>query len=274
MEQLVVVATSDVHSPRYLMHYMSALARHSGECSAARLVVWAGDMVERGRVSALRPVVEVTRRRCPSARIVAVFGNEEYMDRENEFVRRYPQVVWLNDTYITLETRGLRIAIYGTRGAIDRPTPWQRRHIPGIERVYAERVRRLREEVKRLKSQGYYVIAVMHYAPTRLTIEGEDPSIWPYMASLAMEAAIRDAKPDLVIHGHAHHAKRLEAWINGTYVVNVAFPARGDVTVLRVPMSRAAYAEAGAGDESSTGGEAQPAATESQPPSGGSPQSG
>lgn len=234
---LLVAATSDVHSPRYLLEFIAALGRHRDACGRVRLFIFAGDMVEKGRVAALEPVVKAVRSSCRSARIVAVFGNEEYMDRETLFVERYKDVVWLNDNYMTLEYGGYRVAVYGTRGAIDRPTPWQRRNIPGIHRIYSERVSRLRETVSALRRKGYYVIVVTHYAPTRKTVEGEDPKIWPYLASTAMERAIEESKPNLVIHGHAHHARRLEALVGETLVVNVAFPARRDIVLLDVPMS-------------------------------------
>jgi len=230
---LAIMATSDVHSPRFLLHYMGALSRHREECSSVELVLWAGDMVEKGNVGALRSVLEATKRICSRARIVAVFGNEEFMDREHEFVKRYPEVIWLNDNYyIFVSSKGEEIAIYGTRGSLDRPTRWQRKHIPGIEMIYKERVERLRKIVKELKKNYKKVVVLMHYAPTYATLEGEDKSIWPEVGSLLMEAAIREVKPTIVIHGHAHNSKRLEAHTNGVRVINVAFPARKDIVIL------------------------------------------
>jgi len=235
---MLFAATSDVHSPRHLLEFVGALGRHSPICRSIRIFFFAGDMVEKGNVAALAPVVQAVKAKCPAARIVAVFGNEEYMDRESEFIRRYSDVVWLNDSYMTFEYGDLRVAVYGTRGALDKPTTWQARNIPNIRRIYAERVRRLRETVARLKRQGFEVIVVMHYAPTVLTIEGEDPRIWPYLSSREMERAIRETQPELVIHGHAHRAKRLEATLGATRVINVAFPARRDIVILEAPMSR------------------------------------
>lgn len=231
---MLLVAVSDVHSPRYLMEYMSALSRHRGECRGAAAVIWAGDMVDRGNVAALKPVITVTRNMCGSTRILAVYGNEEYFDREKLFASRYPEVLWLDDTYTVIEAGGEPVAVYGTRGALDEPTTWQRRHIPSIRLIYRRKVEKLRETVKLLRRRGYRVVVVMHYAPTTLTLEGEDPSIWKYMASREMEQAIIETKPDLVIHGHAHNSRRLEAELDGVRVVNVALPARHDVTVIQV----------------------------------------
>ncbi len=232
---LTVMATSDIHSPRFLLHYISALSKHKQDCGRVELVLWAGDMVEKGNVNALRSVVEATKRFCNNAKILAVFGNEEYVDREAEFIKRYPEIIWLSDNYyVFVSASGEEVAIYGTRGSLDRPTKWQRRHIPGIEKIYRERAERLKEVVSQLKKKYSKVIVVMHYAPTYLTLEGEDKRIWPEVGSLMMESAIRKAQPLLVIHGHAHNSKRLEARINGTRVINVAFPARKDIVILTI----------------------------------------
>ncbi len=234
MVEVIVAATSDVHSPRYLLEFIAVLSRRREECRSVDLFLWAGDMVERGNVQALRPVLEAVRSSCPKARIVGVFGNEEYMDKEHKFMKMYPEVIWLNDTYMTFEKAGRKIAIYGTRGSLDEPTPWQRRHIPAIRRIYHERAVRLERVVRELKEKGYTVLTLMHYAPTRATLEGEDLKIWPYMASREMEKAILASKPDIVIHGHAHNSVKLEAQLDGIRVYNVAFPARRDILVIRL----------------------------------------
>jgi len=213
---------------------MASLSRRAEDCKKASLVIWAGDMVERGRVEALRPVLEATQRKCPRAQIVAVFGNEEYMDREHEFARAYDNVVWLNDSYIVVEEKGKSIAIYGSRGALDRPTRWQRRNIPGIETIYKRRAERMKTVLSRLRNRTDIVIVVTHYAPTYLTLEGEKQEIWPELGSRAVEKALLKARPDIAIHGHAHNSRRLEAMLDGIRVLNVAFPARKDVTIVKL----------------------------------------
>lgn len=229
-----IIAVSDVHSPRYLLHYMSALSRHKSDCETATILIWAGDMVDKGRINALQQVVAVTRRICGHKSIVAVFGNEEYMDLERKFIEKYNDIIWLNDSYMTLNVNGICYGIYGTRGALDRPTRWQERNIPNIRLIYRLRVERLRKTLQKLRTVCQKIIVVMHYAPTYATLEGEDEKIWPEIGSKAMEEALLEVKPDIVIHGHAHKSKRLEVDIQGIRVYNVALPARGDVTVIEV----------------------------------------
>ncbi|NOZ88799.1 MAG: metallophosphoesterase [Crenarchaeota archaeon] len=225
---------SDVHSPRYLMEYIARLSESKQLCADTQLVLWAGDMVDKGRVNALRPVVQATRRFCPQAHIVAAFGNEEYMDREHSFVEHYPEVEWLNDRYITLEVSGLRVAVYGSRGVIDKPTTWQQKHIPGIRIIYAKRLQRMRETLDRLRQEGYIVVLLTHYAPTYATLEGEDPKIWAYLGSRHAEKVLLETKPRLAVHGHAHHSKRTRARVGETLVVNVALPANHKLTFIDI----------------------------------------
>ena len=225
-----VLAVSDVHSPRYLLEFTAALARRSHDCKTVDAVVLAGDMVERGKVEALKPVLDAIKSKCAGKPVMAVFGNEEFIGTEDKYVKRYPDVIWLNDSYTVLNG----VAVYGTRGSLDRLTRWQRRHMPWLEKVYRERVRRLEEAVVSLKNEYGKVIVVMHYAPTYATLVGEPQTIWPEMGSRLMEAAIARTKPDLVIHGHAHRSRKLEAVIGGVRVVNVAFPARRDLVLLDV----------------------------------------
>jgi Icc-related predicted phosphoesterase len=75
---------------------------------------------------------------------------------------------------------------------------------------------------------------VTHYAPAYLTLEGEDPRIWPELGSRTMEKALLEARPDIAIHGHVHKSKLLEASLDGIRILNVAFPARGDIVVIEL----------------------------------------
>jgi Icc-related predicted phosphoesterase len=216
------------------MQYMSSLSSKKQLCRDALALVWAGDMVDKGRVHALQPVVSYTRRLCGDKRVIAVFGNEEYMDLENEFMKRYSNIIWLNDNYLKLEVEGKCIAFYGTRGALDEPTRWQKRHIPNIRAIYKAKIERLRSIGKRLRNECDILIIISHYVPTYVTLEGEKREIWPQLASKEMEKAILEVKPDIVIHGHAHNSKKLEAHLDGIRVYNVALPARRDITVIEI----------------------------------------
>ncbi len=215
-----MAATSDIHSPRYLPLLREATVSYQGSPCA---LILAGDLVDRGIVSSLKPVLDILRGKFPETPIIAVFGNEEYHDREDEFRRGYPEITWLDDDYTILECGEENLAIIGTRGALQRPTRWQRRHMPWLERVYRERpaiIARLIDEARREASR---VVLVSHYALSRKTIEGEPPRIWPELYSPLMEKVVVEKKPDAAIHGHAHNGKPY-AIVAGVPVYNVALP--------------------------------------------------
>ncbi len=229
MPGLTVVATADVHSPRYLSLLKAGLVEAPRECS---LVVWAGDMVLRGRLEALEPVLEAFRKKYPGTPIVAVFGNEEYWGMEEAFREEYPDVVWLDDEYRVLDLDGAKVAVVGTRGALDRPTSWQRRNKPELWEVYAKRPRVVEDLVARARGEADLVILVSHYALTFKTVEGEPRRIWPEMGSRRMEETVRRSRPDLAIHGHAHNARQTHVRIDGVPVYNVSLPAMKHLAVI------------------------------------------
>jgi len=223
-------ATSDVHSPRYLGLFKAALEADEPRC--ARLILLAGDMVDRGSVEALAPVLELINGRYPGVPVAAVFGNEEYHDREELFRRRYPTVAWLDDEYRVFDVEGASVAVVGTRGALARPTRWQRRNMPWLARVYRERPRLVAELIRRARSEADKVILLSHYALARATIEGEPPSIWPELYSPEMERVIAREKPDAAVHGHAHRGKP-QASVAGVPVYNVALPLNKRIVAVR-----------------------------------------
>jgi len=222
-------ATSDVHSPRYLQLLREAI--EADNACGARLVLLAGDMVDRGSVEALAPALGLLRRRYPGARIVAVFGNEEYHDREAAFRHRYPEVAWLDDEYSVFDVGGESVAVVGTRGALARPTRWQRRHMPWLERVYRERPRVVAELIRRARREADKVILLSHYALARATIQGEPLSIWPELYSPDMEKVVAREKPDAAVHGHAHRGTP-HATVAGVPVYNVALPLNKRIVVV------------------------------------------
>ncbi len=223
-----VLAVGDVHSPDYLGLYASSIRRVGREVN---VVLWAGDMVRRGRVEALEPVLKITREVFPKAPIVSVFGNEEYVGLEELFRKRYPEVIWVDDDYVVLEVRGCRFGVVGTRGALERPTRWQRKNMPELWRVYRKRPKKIEELIVEARRESDIVVLLSHYTVGFETAKGEPEYALPEMGSRAMAEAVRKAKPDIVFHGHAHRAVVLETRVDGVPVYNVSLPARKNVYI-------------------------------------------
>jgi len=227
---LRVLAVADIHSPRYLQLFIASLSRV--DTKTIDLVVLAGDSVDRGRVEAFKPVEEVLRRLFSDRPIVAVFGNEEYFDREPEFPKRYPSVRWVNDECLELDVKSVRLCIVGSRGVLKKPTHWQSRHIPNIHQLYRERLEKLRNLLRSAKKSCDVVMLVTHYASSMATVRGEPPNILHYLGYPIIESLHPDERPDLAIHGHAHNAKVLNVRIGSTEVYNVSLPAKRGVTII------------------------------------------
>jgi Icc-related predicted phosphoesterase len=67
-------------------------------------------------------------------------------------------------------------------------------------------------------------IVLLHYAPIRGTVVGENPEIYPYLGSSRLEDSIDRAGATLVFHGHAHRGTPEGRTRGGTPVFNVAWP--------------------------------------------------
>ncbi len=233
-----ILAVADIHSPRYLHNFIASL--HRVRIENLDLIVLAGDIVDRGNVSAFKPVLDVLNTRILRNReipMIAVFGNEEYMDREVEFYRKYNTVKWLNDEKIILRIQNQDICIVGSRGSLQKPTSWQERNIPNIANIYRDRLEKIKCLLRECRSLTPLTILVTHYATTFVTVKGEPVSVYPYLGVQFIEKLSQNEKPIIAIHGHAHNAKNVYAVVNGVEVYNVSLPARNGVTLIRIPLT-------------------------------------
>lgn len=231
----LLAAFSDVHSPRFLQMLRNALSEWNTDEPCA--VLMAGDIVDRGNVAMMGPVVREVSGKWPGARLIAVFGNEEYYQVREELRGSYPQVRWLDDELEIVECGEISVGVVGTSGALERPTSWQRRHMPWLEKVYRERPARIEALIKEARGVADAVVLLSHYALARSTIIGEDPRIHPYLYSRDMERVLKRARPDVAVHGHAHKGTHFSL-VDGVPVYNVALPLNRKVVEIRLSSAR------------------------------------
>ena len=225
-------AVGDIHGGRYFSIFRESLKSIVGLKPDA--IVFAGDMVDEGKVDDLEPIVREVKSKFPNTPIIAVFGNEEYHELEPEFIKRYPEITWLNDTPALFIMNGIKVGFVGTRGALDKLTYWQKKHKPELEFVYRNRPKVIKSLILELRKYADVVVLISHYAPTFLTVKGEPEKIYPFMGSRDMERMIKEVRPDIVIHAHAHNARIVEGVLEGVKVYNVSLPARRGVTLIEV----------------------------------------
>ncbi|UCE09725.1 MAG: metallophosphoesterase [Candidatus Thorarchaeota archaeon] len=227
-----VLAVADVHSPRFHEDFVAGLKDHD----SPDLLLMAGDMVNRGRAAEYSRIVEsigdILGNDFP---IIACFGNDDYGERRAAIIENGgDRITFLDEKSKVVETDGLKVGIVGTQGSLDKPTSWQRKTIPSIKRIFAQRASRAESLLRRLKEKTDYRILLMHYAPCLETCEGESARSFAWLGSRKFYSVIKTEQPDLVIHGHVHNATTLEAKIGDTMVYNVAFPAVGSLTKLEI----------------------------------------
>jgi Icc-related predicted phosphoesterase len=165
--------------------------------------------------------------------IVAVPGNHDYHSGACREVLRALEnvdVVTLQRAHAIIEIGELEVGIVGTKGFVG--------GFPGAEiadfgepilrEVYSETT----AEVDAIE-QGLEAIAgchkrivLLHYAPVSDTLVGEPEPIWAFLGSGRLAGPIGAHRPDVVVHGHAHHGRPLGA-IGETPVRNVAVHVMG-----------------------------------------------
>ncbi|RLF19740.1 MAG: metallophosphoesterase [Thermoprotei archaeon] len=217
----MIVATADIHSPKYLALFSTALNTVSKSLNDCEAFLIAGDIVAKGNVYAASHVFNLIKKFFKGP-IISIFGNEDYEEVEDKFHSLYPDIIWLNDNFFDLEMSIGRVRIIGTRGVLDVPTPWQAKNIPNITKIYEERLKRIEDL---LRNSPYPTVLITHYAPTYKTLKGEPPRIWPQMGSKRLEEIVVKYKPLIVIHGHAHKGRIPYVNLNGVMVYNVSLPA-------------------------------------------------
>ena len=195
------------------------------------LILLAGDLTLHGEPEEAASLARAVRGL--DTPIVAVLGNHDWhADRSAEVVAAVGEggVRVLDREWAVLEVNGTEVGIVGVKGFVggfpDSELPDFGE--PSLRRVYAETT----EEVEAL-ARGLEAIAscpiriaLLHYAPTTTTLEGEPKVIWAFLGSDRLAAPIAEHHPDLVLHGHGHLGT-FEGFIGAVPVYNVARPVMG-----------------------------------------------
>ena len=226
MVHLFVAAVADIHSPKYLDTFKDALGR-LGKCD---LFLIAGDLVLKNDWTQLPAVVNAIRE-VYDGQILACFGNEEYEQDQGKY-KGFQGLKWVEGAE-TIEIRGLKVGVVGSRGSLDRPTFWQRTHVKEIGQIYRQRVEATDRALAELRAD--VKIVMTHYAPTSATLKGERESTWPELACRRFEDVIRRRQPDVWFHGHAHRGTEFETTMGRTLISNVSLPARREIVLVDLP---------------------------------------
>jgi Icc-related predicted phosphoesterase len=197
----------------------------------ADLVLLAGDLTLHGEPGEVSALVEAVRGL--EIPVAAVLGNHDWHgNRCDELTEVLSEagIHMLDKSSVTFDVGGTSVGIAGVKGFVggfpDSALPDFGE--PSLRRVYAETT----EEVEGLDRALDEIdscavrIALLHYAPTSATLEGEPPGIWAFLGSDRLAGPIAQHRPDIVLHGHGHMGT-FEGAIGDVPVYNVAQPVIG-----------------------------------------------
>jgi uncharacterized protein len=196
----------------------------------ADVVLLAGDLTQRGQVDEICVVADACREL--EIPVVAVLGNHDWQsDRPADLRRALAEagVVVLERSHTILRVAGVSVGIAGVKGFVGGfVQQWANFGEPLFREAYAETTR----DVDGLE-QGLAAIepcavriALLHYSPVEATLVGEPERLWLVLGADRLAGPIRQHRPDLVVHGHAHGGS-FQGDVDGVPVYNVAVHVMG-----------------------------------------------
>jgi Icc-related predicted phosphoesterase len=203
-----IAAAGDVHATDELR---DRLARVFVEVSKdVDLVLLAGDLTTHGLPEQAGVLADACAKL--SVPVIAVLGNHDHHSGCPDDVKDALSdggIVVLDRSHVVLELGELDIGVVGTKGFVG---GFPGAEIPDFgERALREIYRETSEEVEALEvgleavAGCHKRIVLLHYAPITDTIVGEPEGIWAFLGSGRLAGPIGMHRPDLVVHGHAHH---------------------------------------------------------------------
>jgi Icc-related predicted phosphoesterase len=225
-----VAAAGDIHASEPLRPRLEAA--FAGLDERVDLVLLAGDLTTHGLPEQAAVLADACRPlRVPT---LAVLGNHDHHSgRAEEIVEILAGagVRTLEREALVCDLDGADVGVVGCKGFVG---GFPGAEIPDFGESLLRRVyRETTLEVDALEA-GLEAIAgchrrivLLHYAPVTQTLVGEPETIWAFLGSGRLAGPIGAHRPDLVLHGHAHHGAFAGA-IGDVPVRNVAVHVTGE----------------------------------------------
>lgn len=203
-----IAAAGDVHASDPLRERLARV--FAAVAAETDLVLLAGDLTTHG----LPEQAEVLADACARlpVPVVAVLGNHDHHSGQADAVQdelRAGGIVVLDRGHVILELGELEVGIVGTKGFVggfagaEIPDFGE----PALRQIYHETTLEVDALAEGLEAIAgcHKRLVLLHYAPITETIVGEPESIWAFLGSGRLAGPIGMHRPDLVVHGHAHH---------------------------------------------------------------------
>jgi Icc-related predicted phosphoesterase len=196
----------------------------------ADLILLAGDLTQHGQVDEVCVLADA----CSdlSVPVVAVLGNHDWQsDRPADLARALAEagVVVLERSHTILPVGRVSVGVAGVKGFVGGfGQQWANFGEPIFRQAYAETTKDVEGLDAGLRGIASCAVRIglLHYAPVEATLHGEPERLWLVLGADRLAGPIRDHRPDLVVHGHAHHGS-FQGEIDGVPVYNVAVHVTG-----------------------------------------------
>ncbi|MFL6585219.1 MAG: metallophosphoesterase [Chthoniobacterales bacterium] len=224
MGKLRIAATADIHYGKHSNGKCSRLFEEASKVADVLLIC--GDVTDYGLADEAELLAGDIRAhaRLP---IIGVLGNHDFESAQADAIRKTLEGagVTMLDGEAT-EINGIGFAgVCGFGGGFGRRmlNAWGEPLIKHFVQEALDHALRLEQALTKLASVERRVV-LLHYAPIRATVQGEDPEIFPFLGSTRLEEPINRFRVDLVVHGHAHNGTADGATATGVPTHNVSLP--------------------------------------------------
>jgi Icc-related predicted phosphoesterase len=215
-------AIGDLHCPKTSTAVLHPLLAHAVQ--SADVLVLCGDLTDHGLEDEARTLAkELSGVKIP---LIAVLGNHDYEAGKPEAVTAVlveAGVHVLDGDSVEVEGVGFAGAKGFAGGFGERALqPWGE---PSIKAFVHEAVAEaLKLETALAKLRTPMRVALLHYSPIHVTLEGEPPEIYPFLGSSRLEEPLIRYPVSAVFHGHAHRGRLEGRTRDGAPVYNVSLP--------------------------------------------------
>ena len=220
---LRLAATSDLH---YSKHSKGLHARLFAEASeAADVLLICGDLTDYGLAEEAELIAEDIRAHAKIP-VLAVLGNHDFETGHVQEIRTILERVGVTllDGECT-EIAGVGFAgVPGFGGGFGQRmlNAWGEPVIKAFVQEAVDHAMRLEQALARLHTERRVVL--LHYAPIRETVEGENLEILPFLGSSRLEGPLNRFDVTVAFHGHAHGGAHSGRTSTGVPVFNVSVP--------------------------------------------------
>ena len=191
----------------------------------------AGDLTAHGLPDEAAVLADACRRL--SIPVLAVLGNHDHHSGRGEEVKEVlgeGGIVVLDRDHVILEIGDSEVGVVGVKGFVGGFEGAEIANFgePLLRQVHRETTLEVEALERGLEAVAgcHKRIALLHYAPITDTLVGEPETIWAFLGSGRLAGPIGMHRPDLVVHGHAHHGAPRGA-IGAVPVHNVAVHVTG-----------------------------------------------